>query len=415
VSTTIRRAGIGVAIVTASVFAFTPAAHAQPLDAPPAAVTVANVAPVAHTQSVATGQNTAVPITLDGDDPDVGDSITYAVVTAPTHGTLEGPSEAALRKYTPTTGFTGIDSFTFKVTDSHGASSTATVTITVLPAQPVNRPPVAGNQSVTTPLNTPIGITLQGTDPDNDGITYLLGAKPAHGTLTGSAPNVIYTPDTGFTGVDSFTFKVDDNKLQSAKGTVTITVAKPNTAPLAKNIVATTIQNHSVGVTLQGSDPDGDAITYSFTSPSHGTVTGTAPNLTYTPAKWFHGTDSFTYTVSDGKLTSAPATVTIVVRGFKHRPIAYDQSVTTGVKQPVKIHLNGWTRDGDDLDFIIVDRADHGRLIQHGDDVVYIPSRHFKGYDEFRFVVRDEDGTTSRPATVSIKVKPSWGGYHQNW
>lgn len=376
-------------------------------------VTKGNSHPVAYGQSVVTGQDTALPIVLDGDDPDAPatDSIEYSVVSGPSHGTLDGTA-AALVRYTPNRGYVGPDELTFQVTDRGGFTARATVRITVLAPTPVNRPPVAANRSITTPLNTAVPVTLAGSDPDGNRLTYLVLTRPAHGTLTGAVPNLTYTPDAGFVGVDTLTYKVDDNALQSAKATVTITVAKPNSAPVAKNLSLATVQNRPVGVTLSAEDPDGDAITgYTASKPAHGTLSGTAPNLTYTPDRWFDGTDTFTYTATDGRLTSAPATVTIVVRGFKHRPVAYDQSVTTGKNHPVKIHLNGWSGDRGDLRFIVVDRPDHGRLLQHGDDVVYVPYRGFSGYDSFRFVVRDRDGDTSKAAKVSITVKRWWGGH----
>jgi hypothetical protein len=404
-----RGAGIGAAIAVTAALAVPTTASADPAPV--------NHAPVAYAQSVAAFQSTTLKgIQLDGDDPDK-DAISYTVVQGPKNGSLTGPVAGALRAYTPNSGFTGADSFTFKVTDSKGLdSTTVTVSIDVIPAVQANRPPAAVNQAVSTALNTPVKFTLQGTDPDGNKLTYLLvGPKAAHGTVTGSAPDLVYTPDTGYVGTDVVSFKVDDNALQSPAGTVTITVAKPNTPPVATNISATTFQNKPVAITLGGTDADGDAVTVNTPSkPAHGTVTGTGANVVYTPDKWFHGTDSFTYTVSDGKATSTPATVTVVVNGYKHRPIAYDQSVATGKNQPVKIHLNGWSGDNDDLDFIVVDGPDHGKLLQKGDDVIYIPYKRFKGYDEFDFVVRDEDGRTSRPATVSIKVKSYWGGYNHH-
>jgi large repetitive protein len=394
-------------MAVAAVLAIPTTANADPV----------NHAPLALDQTVTVYQNTPYPVTLTGSDPDLNDAISYSVESGPNHGSLEGGVQA-LRKYTPVSGYSGPDVIKFRTIDSHGLASVAqgTITINVIPAVQANRPPAAVNQALSTSLNTPIAVKLTGSDPDLDPLQFLLNAPaPQHGTLTGSAPNLTYTPDTGFVGTDSFGFKVDDGKLQSPLGTITITVAKPNTPPVAKNISATTIQNRSVGITLGAYDADGDAVTFNTPSdPAHGTVTGTGANIVYTPDKWFHGIDSFTYTVTDGKATSAPATVTVVVRGFKHRPVAYDQEVATGVRQPVRIHLNGWTQDGDDLDFIIIDGPDHGRLIQNGDDVVYIPAKRFRGYDSFDFVVRDEDGNTSRPATVDIKVKSYWGGYYRH-
>ena len=81
--------------------------------------------------------------------------------------------------------------------------------------------------------------------------------------------------------------------------------------------------------------------------------------------------------------------------------------MTTGVRTPIAIHLSGWSPDRGDLEFVIVDGVDHGRLVQHGSDVLYVPSRSFCGHDAFRFVVR-EHGETSRPATVSIDVRAHW-------
>jgi hypothetical protein len=65
---------------------------------------------------------------------------------------------------------------------------------------------------------------------------------------------------------------------------------------------------------LTGSDPDGDPLTYAIvTGPAHGTLSGTAPNLTFTPTAGYTGTDSFTFTVNDGHVNSAATQVSITV------------------------------------------------------------------------------------------------------
>ena len=71
-------------------------------------------------------------------------------------------------------------------------------------------PPVANSQVVTTNKNTAKAITLTATDPNNDLLTYSLLTQPAHGTITGAAPSLIYNPTTGYVGPDSFTFKAND-------------------------------------------------------------------------------------------------------------------------------------------------------------------------------------------------------------
>ncbi|WP_262851503.1 DUF6801 domain-containing protein [Mumia quercus] len=94
-----------------------------------------------------------------------------------------------------------------------------------------------------------------------------------------------------------------------------IPIAAPtNQPPVARDVTVSTGAGEAVAVTLDASDPEGETLTYTTTNPSNGTLSGDAPNLTYTPADGFVGTDSFTYTVSDG-VGEATATVTVNVDG----------------------------------------------------------------------------------------------------
>ncbi len=87
-----------------------------------------------------------------------------------------------------------------------------------------NRPPVADDQSVTTIENTPAAINLTASDPDNDSLTFIIVTLPASGVLSGSLPNLTYTPDANFNGTDSFIFNVSDGKLYSNNALVRITI-----------------------------------------------------------------------------------------------------------------------------------------------------------------------------------------------
>jgi len=91
-----------------------------------------------------------------------------------------------------------------------------------------NPPPVANNQDITINKNTQQTITLTATDPNNDPLTYTILTQPAHGTLTGTAPNLNYNPDTDYVGTDSFTFKANDGTFDSNTATVSMTVDDPN-------------------------------------------------------------------------------------------------------------------------------------------------------------------------------------------
>jgi hypothetical protein len=96
---------------------------------------------------------------------------------------------------------------------------------------PSSGSPVANNLSVSTPIDTPVNITLVASDPNNDPLTYSVVQSPTHGNLTGSAPTLVYTPASGYIGGDSFTYKANDGTSDSNIATVSITVTPP--APLA--------------------------------------------------------------------------------------------------------------------------------------------------------------------------------------
>ncbi len=91
-----------------------------------------------------------------------------------------------------------------------------------------NTPPVANDVSVTTAVNTPVGIVLSATDADNDPLTYYVGGWPQHGTLQGTPPNLTYTPATDFYGQDSLRYLANDGKANSNEATVNITVKTPS-------------------------------------------------------------------------------------------------------------------------------------------------------------------------------------------
>src|SRR5205814_2031943 len=235
-------------------------------------------------------------------------------------------------------------SFNFKVNDGTTDSGETSVLITV---SAVNDSPVANSQSVETNEDTAKAVTLTGSDVEGDALTYTVTTYPAHGALTGTAPNLTYTPGANYNGSDSFVFKVNDGHVDSADATVSITVSPVNDRPVADSQPVTTNEDTAKAVTLSGSDVDGDALTYTITvAPSHGALSGTAPNLTYTPAANYNGGDSFTFKVRDGQADSASATVAITINlhynfaGF-FQPIdnGITNSANAGQTIPIKWRL----------------------------------------------------------------------------
>ena len=173
--------------------------------------------------------------------------------------------------------------------------------------------PVANSQSVSS-NGSPVAITLTASDSDGDPLTYSIVTGPSHGALSGTPPNVTYTPNAGYNGVDTFTFVANDGHMNSNVATVTITVSQVVIQPPVANSQSVTSNGSPVPITLTATDSTGDPLTYSIvTGPAHGTLTGTAPNVTYTQASGFSGQDSFTFQAFDNSAGSNVATVTIQV------------------------------------------------------------------------------------------------------
>jgi uncharacterized protein len=186
-------------------------------------------------------------------------------------------------------------------------------------------PPVANNDAYTTNEDTTLNVAAPGvlgndTDPNNDELAAVLVSSTTKGTLVLNADGSFsYAPNANYNGSDSFTYKANDGLFNSNVATVTITVNAVNDAPVAVNDSATIAKNGSgvIFILTNDSDVDGDTLTVSsFTQPAHGTVTYSTKNknFRYTPTRGFSGTDTFSYTISDGHGGTATATVTITVQ-----------------------------------------------------------------------------------------------------
>ncbi len=140
---------------------------------------------------------------------------------------------------------------------------------------------------------------------------------PAHGTLTGTLPNVTYRPAANYNGPDSFKFRASDGSLVSNTATVSITVAPVNDAPVALAARYSTPRNIAITRQAGATDVDGNALTYAITTqPTKGTLTLNAATgmFTYKPAAGKTGADFFQFRVNDGTTNSSPARVDIQIQ-----------------------------------------------------------------------------------------------------
>ena len=378
-------------------------------------VNAVNDVPVAVNDSYSTPEDTALTVAVPGvlsndTDADVN-PLTAILVAGPTQGALILNANGSFT-YTPNTNYNnGPDSFTYKANDGAADSNIATVSIIV---NAVNDVPTANNQEVTTPEDTSVLITLTGSDIEGSALEFQITSGPSHGTLgevtvTGpTTATVTYTPALNFNGIDSFLFTVDDGTNESPAATIMITVSSVNDGPTANNQAVTTDEDTSVAITLTGSDPENNPLTFTVeTPPAKGSLNGSPPNMTYIPNPNSWGTDSFTFTVSDGSITSAPATITITVNPVNDVPTAIGFSETTSEDTPVTLTLLGSDPEGDPLTFSIVGEPSNGTLGPvTGSSVTYTPNPNFSGVDSFTFSASD-GSSISTPATVMITVTPA--------
>jgi uncharacterized protein (TIGR03437 family) len=156
-------------------------------------------------------------------DPDEGQTVTLNASTSiPGLVIISGGERGVyLLRFVPLLPNVGTQILTLTATDNLGASTKLDVALSIRGG---NRAPAAASQTVTINQDTPTKFVLSGKDPDGDPIRFQLLTKPSFGELSGSAPNLAYTPGRGYTGRDAFTFLVTDGKLQSAPATVTIVV-----------------------------------------------------------------------------------------------------------------------------------------------------------------------------------------------
>ncbi len=319
-----------------------------------------------------TPEDTSVTADVLGNDTDVdtGDTLAVEAVGDPGHGTVTDNGDGTIT-YDPARDFHGSDSFTYTVSDGHGGTDDAIVSVAV---SSVNDAPVANDDpsyAVThdQPLavNAASGILANDADADLDGLTATLGDDAGHGDLTLHAMGSFeYQPDAGFVGTDTFTYTAFDGAAQSAPATATITVSdqapasSPDSYPegLDPFLEDGTLNVDAPGVLGNDADDDGDAITAAEASgPSHGDLTlNPDGSFSYTPDADFEGQDSFTYAASDSVGgTGSPAMVTIAVTGTEDVPTANDDSVSTPEDTSVEITVLANDSDPDAGDTLTVD------------------------------------------------------------
>lgn len=227
-------------------------------------------------------------------------------------------SNATNSTYTtePATFATG-GNYAVRVTNLFGATTSSNVALLV------DRPPVAISQAISLDEDTSTNIILTGSDAESDPLSFRITTPPAHGILLGNPPALTYQPAANYNGADQFGFIINDGFADSTESFIAITVRPVNDAPVALPQFLSVNEDTPLNILLTGTDVDGDGLSYAIVvPPSHGTLSGTAPNFTYLPATNYYGSDSFTFKANDGLLDSMPAAISITVLPVNDAPVA---------------------------------------------------------------------------------------------
>jgi YVTN family beta-propeller protein/VCBS repeat-containing protein len=265
------------------------------------------------------------------------------------------------------------------------------------------------------------------TDADGDALSATISTQATHGTIALNTDGTFtYTPTADYNGADGFTYIVSDGRGGTGQASVAITITAVNDAPVARadSGYFTTNENTTLSVfandgliTWDANDSEGDNLTSSLAGqPTNGTVdVNSDGSFVYTPNFGYVGTDSFTYTVSDGQSTSNTATVGITVTATgstgDNAPHAFDdyQDIREDVALSVPagkglVDDGSFDQDGDALTAALVDATANGQVVVNADgSYTYTPNTDYVGDDSFTFTV--SDGThTSNTAIVTITV-----------
>ncbi|MEO8683834.1 MAG: Ig-like domain-containing protein, partial [Devosia sp.] len=369
-----------------------------------------NAAPVAVTDTISVAEDASVVISVLANDTDAnGDALSVTGAGAPAHGTAVINQNGTIT-YTPTANYAGADSFTYSISDGHGGSATGTVNLTVTP---VNDAPVAVNDTAQVNVNSSVIIAVLGNDTDIEG--QALGVTgvgtPSHGAVVINGNGTLtYTPAVGYLGPDSFTYAISDGNGGTAIGTVNVSVNATNAIPVANPDTVVLNEDTPTIVAVLGNDTDADGHALSVTAvgtPLHGAVViNQNGTVTFTPTANYSGTDTFSYTISDGHGGTSSASVNLTINPVNDAPVATVDTgaVETGNSVILNVLANDTDVESNPLTVTGVSTPAHGAIvINQNNTITYTPVVGYVGPDTFTYTVSDGNGGTNT-ASVGITV-----------
>lgn len=357
-------------------------------------------------------QTLTIPFTLSDVDSPLDTLILDAVSLSPlvlddASFIFSGTGTNRTLAITPILNANGSATFTLSVSD--GSASLSFPLPVFFTA--VNSAPVANSQTVTVAEDGSAPFTIVATDPEGDLVSFIIRDFPAHGSISGTPPNLTYRPEPNYFGADSLTFDaIDPSNSFSNRATVTFDVTPTNDPPVAAATLVQTDEDVPFTFAFAALDPDGDTLTFTVDSLGLlGTVGGTDAALAeLLPALNANGEITVNYTVSDASTTSAPASLTVRIRAVNDLPLATDLDLAVDEDSSVMVTLDAVDPEGDAVIAEVVTQPLHGLVeidATGRPNYRYTPDPDFNGTDSFNYLLGDAAGTTQ--ATVNLTVNPT--------
>ena len=345
-----------------------------------------------------------------------GDPLSYETVRPSPNGRVRFEESSLF--FIPQLDFHGMTTIAFRARDPHGLVSRTTLSRLLVSS--VNDPPIALNQTLKGPEDNPLTLTLTATDIETDPgrLHYHIVDSPAHGTVRGSPPAVIYHPHPDYNGTDSFTFTVTDigeskrASLTSKKATIFIQVSPVNDSPVIAPIKGLSIEEGKLlQFSVEVKDVDLDPVRLNAHGlPSNAVFDPQTGALQYTPDfdvshKEKERSFEISFQAEDGQGGSDTRSARLIVKDINQAPVVIDQSIRMNEDSSIRILPSGEDLDGDPLQFIIMKGPQYGDLKEDGDRITYQPKKNFYGKDTFLF--QASDGLlTSNSARMQIEIQP---------
>ncbi|MET0357692.1 MAG: retention module-containing protein, partial [Cellvibrio sp.] len=277
-----------------------------------------------------------------------------------------------------------------------------------------NLSPEVTGQSFVGDEDSAISGQIAANDPENGGLTYSLVGQPSNGAITlNPATGVfVYTPNTNYSGPDSFIVTVTDSAGNATNTTVSLSVTAINDAPVAESQTLSTAEDTPVTGQVVASDVEGNTLTYTVSSvAANGTVTINAATgaFVYTPNANYSGLDSFVVTIADGNGGVTTSTINVGVTGINDAPVANADLASTPFNQSVTVDVLANDLDVDNAKSSLVvsnptvDPAQGTAVVNAQGQVVFTPATNFSGPATITYTITDPAGLTST-GTLTVNV-----------